>query len=232
MLFSVHNIRMIYRMAYASCLNPSLWTRPPPSLLCDSFGSTMRTAMIDLRRAQIRLRRSHRLIPVKVTRGEMCWNLKHLKEKHKWKATALYHKWMTRACFTSEWLTEASITSEYDHSEDEGWMTLTKRTSLLDVQWIWNEHGIYDVWFRLFLNQTSQITCDDESHSRRGRNQIRRQGVGLENIRHKRINLEKENQAQCENSRHIAVVQTQSFHGLFKVFHHDAELVKTTYVCP
>ena len=129
----------------------------------------------------------------------MCWNLKHLKEKHKWKATALYHKWMTRACFTSEWLTEASITSGYDHSEDEGWMTLTKRTSLLDVQWIWNEHGIYDVWFRLCLNQTSQITCDDESHSTLGRDQIRRQGVGLENIRHKRINLEKENQVNWKN---------------------------------
>ena len=159
----------------------------------------------------------------------MCWNLKHLKEKHKWKATALYHKWMTRACFTSEWLTEASITSEYDHSRDEGWMTLTKRTSLLDVQWIWNEHGIYDVWFRLFLNQTSQITCDDESHSRLGWDQIRRQG--LENIRHKKI-LEKENQAHSKNIGHFAVLQIQNFRGLVKVFHHDHELVKTTYVCP
>ena len=163
------------------------------------------------------------------------WNvlkLKNLKEKHKWKATALYHKWMTRACFTSEWLTEASITSEYDHSGDEGWMALTKRTSLLDVQWIWNEHGIYDVWFRLCLNQTSQITCGDESHSRLGLNQIRRQGVGLENIRHKRINLEKEYQAHLENSGHIAVVHIHRLHVLVKVFHHGAELVKTTHVCP
>ena len=128
------------------------------------------------------------------------WNvlkLKNLKEKHKWKATALYHLWMTRACFTSEWLTEVSITGEYDHSGDEGWMALTIWTSLLDVQRIWNEHGIYDVWFRLFLNQTSQITCDDESHNRLGRGQIGRQGVGLENIRHKRIYLEKENQSHC-----------------------------------
>ena len=160
----------------------------------------------------------------------MCWNLKHLKEKHKWKATALYHKWMTRACFTSEWLTEASIKSEYDHSGDEGWMTLTKRTSLLDVQWIWNEHGIYDVWFRLCLNQTSQITCDDESHSRLGRNQIRRLGFGLENIRHKRINLKKEKQANWKNCGYVAMVRIQNARGLVKVSHHADELVKTTHV--
>ena len=77
---SVCNIRMISLMPFAPCLTPSLWTRPPPSLLCDSFGSTMRTAMIDLRHTYISLRRSHRLIPVKVTRDEMCWNLRTWKK--------------------------------------------------------------------------------------------------------------------------------------------------------
>ena len=30
----------------------------------------------------------------------------------------------------------------------------------------------------------------------------------------------------------LTVVQIQSSHGLEKVFHHDAELFKTTHVCP
>ena len=61
---------------------------------------------------------------------------------------------------------------------------------------------------------------------------FRRQGVGLENIRHNKINLEKENQAHSKNIGHFAVLQIQNFRGLVKVFHHDHELVKTTYVCP